>query len=73
VRDQPAVRRSRRRGIAERLRDRTARHLDVRVGSVCSPDDKLIDIDQPESSWLLKKVRGQQGTCGPLKVRALRR
>lgn len=50
--------------LAERLRDRTAQHLDVRVGAACSPGDKLIDVDQPEASWLLKKVRGQQGSCG---------
>jgi hypothetical protein len=49
---------------ALRLRDRPALHGDVPPGSVCSSTDKLIDVEHPEESWLLKKVRGQQGRCG---------
>lgn len=50
--------------LALRLRDQPATHADVPPGSVCSPLDKLIDVARPEQSWLLKKVRGQQGSCG---------
>lgn len=34
------------------------------VASDCGPDDLLIDSQDVEASWLLKKVRGQQGRCG---------
>jgi hypothetical protein len=50
-----------------RLKDVPAKHTDVpitRPTPTCPTGDKLIDSANPEESWLLLKLRGQQGTCG---------
>ena len=50
---------------APRLKDVPAKHTDVvNSSSSCPVGDKLIDTANPEQSWLLKKLRGIQGTCG---------
>lgn len=55
-------------GISARLKDEPAAHKGIASSSmgptVCPQGDKLIDSAHPENSWLLKKVLGQQGTCG---------
>ncbi len=50
-----------------RLKDVPARHADLGMGMTtadCPIGDKLIDSANPEASWLLRKLRGQQGNCG---------
>jgi hypothetical protein len=48
-----------------RLKDVPAKHADLPPASAgCPVGDKLIDSASPEDSWLLKKLRGQQGSCG---------
>jgi hypothetical protein len=54
-------------GLAARLKDVPAKHADLSPGmsaSACPMGDKLIDSADPQNSWLLKKIRGQQGQCG---------
>ena len=51
-------------GISARLKDKPATHADVADPSGCPTGDKLIDSANPMESWFLKKVNGQQGTCG---------
>jgi hypothetical protein len=54
-------------GLAARLKDVPAKHADLSPGmsaTACSMGDKLIDSADPQNSWLLKKIRGQQGQCG---------
>jgi hypothetical protein len=53
-------------GVTARLKDVTAQHGDLAspADSDCPSDDKLIDTESVERSWLLRKIRGQQGTCG---------
>lgn len=54
-------------GLTERLKDIRAKHDDRRspiLESDCARNDKLIDTLDIEASWLLKKIRGQQGNCG---------
>jgi hypothetical protein len=53
--------------VSARLKDVPAKHTDTSpAGSVpnCPVGDKLIDSANPTESWLLKKLRGQQGECG---------
>jgi hypothetical protein len=51
-------------GISARLRDQPAAHRGIADGGSCPRGDKIIDTAHPEDSWLLKKILGQQGTCG---------
>jgi hypothetical protein len=51
-------------GYAARLKDHPSEHEAVAPGAMCPTGDKLIDTMKPADSWLLKKVMGQQGTCG---------
>jgi hypothetical protein len=53
--------------VTARLKDLPAMHTDLPMGMTaadCPVGDKLIDSANPEASWLLKKIRGQQGNCG---------
>ncbi|HKY39336.1 MAG TPA: hypothetical protein VJN18_25535 [Polyangiaceae bacterium] len=51
--------------ITARLKDVPAKHLDLPYGkNLCPTGDLLVDSSRPQDSWLLKKVKGQQGTCG---------
>jgi hypothetical protein len=54
------------RGLNARLKDVRARHGDLppAAASECGADDLLINSNDVEASWLLRKVRGQQGGCG---------
>ena len=52
-------------GVAARLKDVPAKHIEiVPPSSQCPVGDKLIDSANVEQSWILKKLSGQQGTCG---------
>jgi hypothetical protein len=51
-------------GRIKRLKDVPAEHAAVYAGSDCPQGDKLIDSVNVNQSWLLKKIRGQQGNCG---------
>lgn len=63
-------------GVQTRLIDVSATHQDITcpnpdggvlkvpcIPAAC-PDAKLIDLADPEESWLLKKLAGTQGECG---------
>lgn len=53
--------------VTARLKDVPAKHGDLAMGMTpadCPVGDKLIDSANPEASWLLKKITGQQGNCG---------
>jgi len=52
--------------VTPRLKDVPAKHLDIppSMPAMCPTGDFLIDSANPQNSWLLKKVKGQQGTCG---------
>ena len=51
--------------VTARLKDVPARHTDFLNGmGQCPIGDKLIDTATPDASWLLRKIRGQQGSCG---------
>ena len=53
--------------VTARLKDVPAKHADISPpGSFpnCPVGDKLIDSANPTESWLLKKIRGEQGPCG---------
>lgn len=55
------------RGLNTRLKDVRATHealASTTIANDCGSDDKLIDSNDVEASWLLKKIRGQQGRCG---------
>jgi hypothetical protein len=47
-----------------RLKDQPAKHDAPGAGAVCPTGDKLIDSANPSESWLLKKVKNEQGNCG---------
>ena len=49
-------------GFTARLKDQPAKHLDAT--GPCPTGDKLIDVNDPAKSWLLKKVKGDHGECG---------
>jgi hypothetical protein len=52
-------------GRAARLKDVAAKHADLEGGQGgCPQGDKLIDSANVEDSWMLKKLRGEQGSCG---------
>ena len=51
-------------GLTARLKNKPAEHPMPGAGAMCPTGDKLIDTMTPANSWLLKKVSGQQGTCG---------
>jgi hypothetical protein len=51
-------------GVAARLKDQAAKHQSVDNPAQCPSGDKLVDSASPTESWLLKKVNGQQGSCG---------
>jgi len=51
-------------GAALRLKDIPAMHEGVSSGASCPQGDKLIDSANPQDSWFLKKIKGEQGTCG---------
>lgn len=54
-------------GLTGRLKDIVATHADRATPANpedCPIDDKLIDTKDVGASWLLKKIRGQQGLCG---------
>jgi hypothetical protein len=53
-------------GVNTRLKDVRATHGDLppAVANDCGADDLLINSNDVEASWLLKKIRGQQGGCG---------
>jgi hypothetical protein len=50
-------------GVTARLLDVQAQHVEAESRD-CPRGDKLIDSQAPDSSWLLKKLHGLQGTCG---------
>jgi hypothetical protein len=53
--------------VTARLKDVPAQHLDIPATTptvMCPTGDLLIDSAAPQNSWLLKKLMGQQGTCG---------
>ncbi len=55
--------------VTARLKDVPAKHTDLAIGMTpadCPVGDKLIDTVNPENSWLLKKIHGQQGNCGTI-------
>jgi hypothetical protein len=54
------------RGLNARLKDVRAMHgeLPPTLDNDCGADDLLINSNDAEASWLLRKVRGQQGDCG---------
>ncbi len=39
-------------------------HQGIESGACCPQGDKLIDGANPQDSWFLKKIKGEQGTCG---------
>jgi hypothetical protein len=49
-------------GFTARLKGQPAKHLDAK--GTCPSGDKLIDVDDPTKSWLLKKVKGEEADCG---------
>jgi hypothetical protein len=51
-------------GVESRLVDQLAGHQGLDASAVCSKTDKLIDSADPSQSWVLKKIMGQQGSCG---------
>jgi hypothetical protein len=51
-------------GVTGRLKNQPAEHLAAGDGAQCPSGDKLIDTTTPGSSWLLKKVKNEQGNCG---------
>lgn len=54
-------------GFTDRLRDVPAKHVEIAPPASpgdCPTNDKLIDPNNPNASWLLIKVRGMQKTCG---------
>lgn len=51
-------------GVTGRLKNQPAEHLAAGDGAQCPTGDKLIDTAAPASSWLLKKVKNEQGNCG---------
>ena len=52
-------------GVTARLKDVPAKHAEIiTMNPVCPMGDKLIDTAFPGDSWMLKKIRMQQGTCG---------
>ncbi|RYZ07973.1 MAG: hypothetical protein EOO73_09740 [Myxococcales bacterium] len=52
-------------GYSARLKDAPATHSEIpNANPDCPSGDKLIDSANKDASWLLKKVSGQQGTCG---------
>lgn len=51
-------------GIVARLKDVPAEHAGVAPFSPCATGNELIDSTDPEASWLLRKLRGEQGGCG---------
>jgi hypothetical protein len=56
-------------GVTARLRDVPSKHLDITMPPTpgdCPTGDKLIDVANPGNSWLLKKIKGEQKTCGTI-------
>jgi hypothetical protein len=51
-------------GLDARLKDKPAEHAGLPPGTACPSGDKLIDSAMPANSWLLKKIKNQQDTCG---------
>lgn len=51
-------------GLSARLKDEPSAHKGLTDTSGCPTGDKIIDSTNPANSWLLKKINGQQGTCG---------
>jgi hypothetical protein len=51
-------------GVASRLKDVASAHDSPGPGAQCPTGDKLVDSANVAESWLLKKITGQQGTCG---------
>jgi hypothetical protein len=54
-------------GVTARLKNVPATHAELGTGMTaadCPTGDKLIDTATPANSWLLKKIRGEQGNCG---------
>ncbi|HVY27055.1 MAG TPA: hypothetical protein VHB79_10910 [Polyangiaceae bacterium] len=52
-------------GLSARLKDEASQHKGITGDtSGCPMGDKIIDSANPANSWLLKKITGQQGTCG---------
>jgi hypothetical protein len=47
-----------------RLKDQAPKFDSVTDRSQCPTGAKLVDSSNPTQSWLLKKLTGQQGTCG---------
>jgi hypothetical protein len=52
--------------ITSRLKDVPAKHQDLppTMPAMCPSGDLLVDTVNPHNSWLLKKIKGQQGACG---------
>jgi hypothetical protein len=53
-------------GVTGRLKNQPAEHLAVTPGATCPSGDKLIDTTTPANSWLLKKIKNEQGDCGTI-------
>lgn len=54
-------------GITARMKGVAAQHIGIdppAMAGDCPAGDKLIDVDNPANSWLLKKLKGMQKTCG---------
>ena len=51
-------------GLSARLKDQPSSHKGLMDTSGCPMGDKIIDSANPANSWLLKKIKGQQGSCG---------
>jgi len=53
--------------VLDRLLDQPSTHLDIDPDGIppeCPTGDLLVDTQNPEESWMLKKLRDEQGECG---------
>jgi hypothetical protein len=54
-------------GVTARLKGVATKHIEIDPPASpgdCPMGDKLIDVDNPANSWMLKKLKGMQKTCG---------
>ncbi len=58
-------------GYTARLKNVPAKHTGFTTPKTdCPPAAKLIDTENPANSWLLKKIRNEQKTCGTVMPQA---
>ncbi len=53
--------------VTSRLKDVASKHVEIMpppTAGDCPTGDKLIDVANPAESWMLKKLKGLQKTCG---------